>query len=156
MAKFQIDPAMITTLTDAGFVDGSGNITIRFPHRPSGNNADTFYELTFHATNDIIEVTNDRCERSIEAHRMPIEVSGGTTYLGRSSHAKMFLSVPEEDTNPTLDPGVDGVDGISIYDRILVNNYKKKSGDPACPANDERDKTVMTAWVTTAANYFNS
>jgi len=151
MAKFKVNSTMVAALTSAGVIDGSGNITIRFPFRPAGANPDTLYELTFNASSDIVEAANERMVKAIQQLPVPAIKQNGTWIIGAPSTDKMFESVADADPNPTLDPTVDGMQVITKSERALLNMYKRKSG-AAVPGG--RDKATLTSWVSTAKTFF--
>lgn len=150
MAKYRIDPALIADLTTLGVIDGSGNITLMFPCRPAGQ-PDRWDELTFHATNDIIETANRRCQSAIENAVSPISASGGTTYIGRGNEPSLFVSVSEGDPNPTVDPVLDGTEVVSMNNKKLLKRYERDSG-VSVPTG--RNKAALDSYVAAAKNFY--
>ena len=147
MAKYRIDPTLITALTDSGFIDGSGDIEVFFAARESGANA--LYLLTFNASTDIIETINHRMMDSIEQMPPPAVKVNGTWIIGNPSSVKMFESTTGD---PTIDPAVSGVEQITREEKNLVVRYTNMSGDGPEPAG--RNKTTLQPWVVKASDYF--
>ncbi len=152
MAKFKIRSTLITSLTDAGFIDGSGDIDVTFPARTDGVSA--LYKLTFSAASDIIETTNQRMLDSIEQMPPAAVQVNGTWIIGDPSTVKLFETVDEGDPNPTIDPAVSGTEQITRQEKNLVVRYGNMSGNGPIPAG--RDKTTLQPWVVKASNYFAS
>ncbi len=149
MAKYKIDPTLITALTDTGFIDGSGDIEVFFPYRADGSG--TLYKLTFEASTDVIETTNQRMIDGIEQMPPPAVKVGGTWIIGNPETVKLFESATGE---TTIDPAVSGVEQITRQEKNLVVRYVNMSGYG--PAPDGRDKTTLEPWVVKARNYFAS
>ena len=149
MAKFKIRSTLITALTDYGFIDGSGDITVTFASRTDGTSH--LYKLTFSAANDIIETTNQRMIDAIETMPAPAVEVDGTWIIGNPATVKLFETTTGD---PTIDPAVSGVEQITRKEKNLVVRYVNMSGDGPEPAG--RDKTTLGPWVTKARNYFNS
>lgn len=150
MAKYRIDPTLITALTEHEFIDGSGNITITFSSRSGG--ADDHYEVTFAAATDIIESTNPRMIDSI-ALMPPAPVKlNGAWIIGDPTTTRLFESVAEADPNPTIDPAASGTEQITGREKNLVVKYSNRSGDGPVPPG--RNKATLGPWVTKARNYF--
>jgi len=153
MAKYRIQPTLITALTDAGFIDGGGDTVQIFAYRGEGGPT-TYYKLTFAAATAIIETTNDRMIKSLNELAPPGVKVNGTWLVADPATTKLFEVVADGDPNPTIDPQVDGVEQISVKEKNLVVRYANASGDKPEPAG--RDKTTLGPWVTKARNYFNN
>jgi len=149
MAKYKINSSLITPLTDEGFIDGSGDITVTFASRTDG--ASHLYKLTFAAATDIIETTNQRMMDSIEQMPPPAVKVNGTWIIGNPGSVKLFESTTGD---PTIDPAVSGTEQITREEKAMVVRYANMSGDKPEPAG--RDKTTLGPWVTKARNYFNA
>ena len=152
MAKYRINQTLITALTNAGFIDGSGNIVQIFASRVS-TGPTKFYKLTFNASTDIIETTNGRMMKSIEQMIPPAVKADGQWLIADPSTTKLYESVDEGDPNPTIDPASSGVEQIGRKEKNLVINYARASG-VTTPAG--RDKSVLGPWVVKARNYFDN
>jgi len=147
MAKFKITADLLSSLTDAGFIDGSGNIQVTFTSRVAG--ITTFYKLTFSAADDIIETTNARMISAIQTMPTPAVKINGTWIIGNPSTVKMFETAVGD---PTIDPAVSGVAQITGAEKNLVVRYGNMSGDGPIPTG--RDKTTLQPWVVKASTYF--
>lgn len=150
MAKFKINTSLITPLTDMGFIDGSGNVTVTFAGRSSGQSS--YYKVTFVAASDIIETTNDRMVKAIQQMAPPAIQVNGTWIIGNPGNTKLFESVADADPNPTIDPATSGTQQITAKEKNLVVRYAKATGDGPIPAG--RDKATLTPWVAKASKYF--
>ncbi len=153
MAKYRIQPTLITALTDAGFIDGGGDMEQIFAYRGEGGPT-TYYKLTFAAATAVIETTNDRMSKAIDELAPPGVKVDGDWLIADPATVKLFEEVAEADPNPTLDPHVDGVQQISVKEKNLVVRYANASGDKPEPAG--RDKITLGPWVTKARNYFDN
>lgn len=151
MAKYKIDPTLITALTNAGFIDGSGNIEMFFSWRgdDGGVIVGKVYKLTFNASTDIIETTNQRMMDAVETMPPPAVKVDGTWIIGNPGTVKMFESTTG---TPTIDPAVSGVQQITNKEKNLVVRYANMSGDKPEPAG--RDKATLQPWVNKARKYF--
>jgi len=147
MAKFKINSSLITPLTDAGFIDGSGNISVTFASRTNGSSS--YYKLTFAAATDVIETTNQRMLDSIEQMPPPAVKINGTWMIGNPSSVKLFEAATGD---TTIDPAVSGVEQITGKEKNLVVRYANMSGAGPIPAG--RDKATLQPWVVKASNYF--
>lgn len=150
MAKFRIDPTLITPLTDAGFIDGSGNIPVKFISRTQGE-VQRYYKLTFSAASDIIETTNEAMVESIELMPPPAVKVNGVWIVGNPGTVKLFEATTGD---PTIDPAVSGTRQISDKNKNAVVRYANMSGDKPEPAG--QDYTTLQPWVVKARNYFNN
>lgn len=148
MAKFKIKASMITPLTEAGFIDGSGNIAVTFVSQLQGE-VQKFYKLTFAAASGIIETTNQRMIDSIEMMPPPAVKVNGTWIVGNPGTEKLFEAATG---TPTVDPAVSGTRQISVKDKNLVVRYANMSGDKPEPAGQDYD--TLQPWVVKARNYF--
>ena len=126
MAKFRIDPTLITALTAVGFIDGSGDIEMTLAERgdDGGVIVNKFYKLIFSAASDIIETTNQRMIDSIETMPPPAVRVDGTWIIGNPSTVKLFEATTG---TPTVDPAVSGVEQITREEKALVVRYVNMS-----------------------------
>ena len=147
MAKYKIDPTLIASLTEVGFIDGSGNIQVFFPERADG--VSKVYVLTFSAASDIIETTNQRMMDAIELMPPAAVKKDGAWIIGNPTTVRLFESTTGD---PTIDPAVIGVEQITAKEKNLVIRYVNASGDGPEPAG--RNKTTLGPWVTKARDYF--
>ena len=148
MAKFKITTSLITPLTDAGIIDGSGNIKIIFAYRPSGPNMDEFYELEFEAATDIIETTNQRMIDAITELAPPSIKVDGSWLVADPATARMFETTTGD---PTIDPVTSGTRVVSSRNRELLNRYQRITGK-AVPSG--RNYATLSSWLTQARNFF--
>jgi len=151
MAKYKVKTTLITALTEAGFIDGSGNIEVFFAWRGDVEDVtkSKVYKLTFNASTDIIETTNQRMMDAIETMPPPAVKVNGTWIIGNPSTEKLFEAATGD---PTIDPAVSGVEQITRKEKNLVVRYVNMSGNGPEPAG--RDKATLQPWVEKASAYF--
>ncbi len=149
MAKFKINTTLITALTNAGFIDGSGNTAMTFASRTSG--ITTLYKVTFSAAADVIETTNDRMIKACTEMAPPAVQEDGVWIIGNPTTVKMFETTTDVGT---VDPAVDGVAQITTKEKGLIIKYVHASGDGPEPAG--RDQSTSGPWVVKARNYFDN
>jgi len=151
MAKFKITPALITPLTEAGFIDESGNIPVVFVWRNQGE-IQRYYKVTLSAASDIVETSNEAMVASLEVMPPAAVKVNGEWIIGNPGTTKLFEAVPDEDPNPTIDPAVSGVRQISSKDKNLVVRYANMSKNKPEPAG--QDYVTLQPWVEKARTYF--
>jgi hypothetical protein len=151
MAKYRIKASLITPLTDAGFIDGSGDMTVTFVARVQGE-TESHYKLTFAAATDIIETTNEGMIEAIETLSAPGVKVDGSWLVGDPTTTQYFETVPDADPNPTIDPAASGTAQVTAKDKNLAVRYGNMSKDGPIPPG--RDKTTLQPWVDKARNYF--
>lgn len=151
MAKFKINSTLITSLTEGAMIDGSGDITIRFRHRPDTPSEDQYHELTFNAINDVIETDNRLGGAAVEHMPVPAIKQNGEWLFGDPNTTKLFEAVAEEDVTATRVPHSHGNRVTSPHSNRLLQKYKRETG-AAVPAG--RDYETLSSWVTTARSHY--
>lgn len=151
--KYKLKASVITPLTDAGVIDGNGDITLNIPHREQGQ-AEKMFMVTWKAATEALQTSNPRAMRAIRnTTAPPRKVNGAWRILDPT--IKWFDELDDSDATPGK--GVDDTDGdqvLSRFERKLIKKYKDESGVDVTRPHPKDLKTNHNASLAAAKAHF--
>lgn len=153
MAKFKLRSELITPLTNAGIIDGDGNMKYRITYKTNRITGETMHEVVFNPATHTLQ-TNNEFAASVLRNRKSPSIKKDGTYIVDGGGTPWFTELDDSDTDPTVVIHTDGTEVITKKEKRVINNYIRHSGDNTIP--NQRDKATMAAHLATAKNYFDN
>ena len=126
--KYQLKAAMITPLTDAGYISG-GNMTLSVPTRDQGVEEQMF-RMVWNVTTEALQTSNSRGKANLRrASSPPLKTNGEWQIADPALPWFDELS----DADPITGIEVDGTGGVAIlarWERKLIASYCRDTGTP--------------------------
>ena len=147
MTRFRLKSELVPTLTEKGFIDEDGMMTLRIPCRISGESNNT-YEVIFHHS-EVLEPDSRTAAVAISTTAAPrLMAGGGWAFL--DPDIMWFEEIAEDVNHVVKRPRTHGEEILSKAERRLINEYAKQTGTAVPKSKNKLDNTAL---LNTAANF---
>lgn len=149
--KYKLKDSLITPLTDAGYIDGGGEIQLRLPWQEEGE-AERMFHMTWLASTVALQTSNSRAMVATkETASPPIKINDVWKVVDPS--ITWFDVLPDADpVTAKVINDIDGVEVLARWERQIVSSYCRDT-ETAKP-DLFQPKSTLQPILTDALSYY--